>query len=201
MKILIATNNTHKINEFKKILSETSTIELITPKELGIVIDPDEKGTTFAENATIKSMAFYNICKIPVIADDSGLEIDILNKQPGIYSARFAGNNATDEQNRAKVLKLLQNIKLIDRNARFKCVLSFYDGENNYIFDGTIEGKIINEEKGNNGFGYDSIFLPNDFEHTFAEMNDDSKNKLSHRAKALQNFKKFYIDKYLNGRK
>jgi len=201
MKILIATNNKHKVTEFKAILSELQDIEFVTPKELGMEINPEENGSTFEENSSIKSMEFYKVSKIPVVADDSGLEVDILDKKPGIFSSRFAGDNASDKDNRIKVLQLLNEVNSNNRTARFRCVISFYDGENFELFDGSVEGTIIDEEKGNNGFGYDPIFVPENYYLTFAELDEEIKNNISHRARALEKFKEFLKKYYHNGRR
>lgn len=200
MKILIATNNKHKVIEFKNILSDFKDIELITPKDLGINIEPDENGNSFEENSKIKCIEFYKESKIPVVADDSGLEIDVLDKQPGIYSSRFAGLYASDKDNRIKVLQLLDKVKAEHKMARFRCVICFYDGQDINFFDGTVEGKIINEERGSKGFGYDSIFIPNNYTQTFAELDENIKNKISHRANALKKFSDFLKNKLNHGR-
>ena len=200
MKILIASNNLHKVKEFKEILSEFQDIELITPKDLGINIEPDENGNSFEENSKIKCFEFYKESKIPVVADDSGLEIDVLDKQPGIYSSRFAGLNASDKDNRIKVLQLLDKVKAERKIARFRCVISFYDGQDINFFDGSVEGKIIDEERGSNGFGYDPIFTPNNYTQTFAELDENIKNKISHRANALKKFSDFLKNKFKHGR-
>lgn len=196
MKILIATNNSHKVKEFKEILKDFQDIELITPNELGINLEPNENGNSFEENSKIKCLEFYKASQIPVVADDSGLEIDALNKQPGIYSSRFAGENASDKDNRIKVLQLLDKVNSKDKTARFRCVITYYDGEMLEYFNGSVEGKIIDDERGMNGFGYDPIFIPDHFEHTFAELDEEIKNQISHRAIALKKFKEFLKDKY-----
>lgn len=196
MKILIATNNKHKVKEFKEILSVIDDIELLTPNELGINIEPNEIGNSFEENSKIKCLEFYKVSKIPVVADDSGLEIDALNKQPGIYSSRFAGENANDKDNRIKVLQLLDKVNSNDKTARFRCVISFYNGKKIEHFDGSVEGIIIDEERGANGFGYDPIFVPNDYKLTFAELDENIKNKISHRANALKKFTEFLKNQF-----
>lgn len=195
MKILIASNNTHKIEEFKSILDDIENIELITPKTLDISIVPEENGKTFLDNSIIKAQSFYEIAEIPVIADDSGLEIDILNGEPGTFSSRYAGDNATDQENRQKVIKLLKKMGKQIFDARFKCVITYIDLSGIYSFDGKVEGQIILEERGKNGFGYDSIFVPNDFNVTFAELENEIKNKISHRANALIKLKAFLKNK------
>ena len=196
MKILIATNNKHKVTEFKEIFKDFQEIKLVTPFELGINIEPNENGNSFEENSKIKCLEFYQVCQIPVVADDSGLEIDALDKQPGIYSSRFAGENASDKDNRIKVLQLLDKVNSNNKTTRFRCVISFYNGQNIKQFDRSVEGKIIEQERGINGFGYDPIFVPNQYNLTFAELDEDIKNKISHRANALKKFKEFLKNNY-----
>ena len=199
MKIIVATNNQHKINEIQTIANAElkTAVAFISPKSVGINISPIEDGTTFEENAAIKAIAFYNAPentqRLPVIADDSGLEIEALDGAPGIHSARFS-SAAHDESNRAKVLQLLDGVS--NRQARFVCVLAYYDGTAVRYFTGYCNGVIIEEERGVNGFGYDPIFIPeNDhknehrtYDKTFAEMSDIEKNMLSHRYRALVEF-------------
>jgi XTP/dITP diphosphohydrolase len=195
-KILIATNNEHKIGEIKEILNKLSSnlaLEFITPLDLNIDIEPEENFDTLEENAKIKAVEFYSISRIPTIADDSGLEIAELNGMPGVYSARFAEAH-NDQANRNKVLELLKNIK--NREAKFRTVIVFYDGTEIHYFVGECKGIIIDVERGSNGFGYDSIFVPNGFEKTFAEMTQSEKNSISHRNKAVIKFCQWIINKY-----
>ena len=190
MKVFLATNNKHKVCEIKETINKLSQkkIEFVYPEILDIKLDPDETGNTFEENAFIKASAFFNATNIPTLADDSGLEIEALNGLPGINSACFADAH-NDNANKKKVLKLLENKQ--NRNARFRCVLVYYDGKNTTYFNGFCEGTIIKEERGSNGFGYDSIFVPNGYNTTFAEMNSIEKNSLSHRYLAIVNFTKW----------
>lgn len=189
MKILIATNNSHKIKEIKEIISKkiNFNIDFFTPADLKINIDPKETGTTFAENAKIKAEAFYPLAKMPVLSDDSGLEVDFLGGAPGVSSARFAESH-NDAANRKKLLKLLENTE--HRNARFVTVIAFYNGKDNniYFFEGECKGEIIYQERGEGGFGYDSIFVPCGYDKTFAELSEIEKNQLSHRADAAHKF-------------
>ncbi len=195
MKILIATNNEHKISEIKKIINEKELyIEFITLRELELNVNPAETADTFEGNAEIKARAFYNAAKIPVIADDSGLEVASLNGMPGVHSARFASFdenilinlNDIDRHNRHKLLKLLENTT--NRDARFRSVIAFYNGKDMQFFEGVCNGKIAYEEHGEHGFGYDSIFIPDGYNVTFAQMSDEEKNQISHRANAIHNF-------------
>ena len=151
-------------------------------------IEIEETGTTLSENAFLKAKGLYQITKIPTIADDSGLEIDDMNALPGVNSAVFAGVPRSDKNNRRKVISLLQKFNKEDFPARFKTIICYFDGKKPSYFEGKCEGKIILEEKGNNGFGYDSIFIPLGFDRTFAEMTDAEKNSISHRANAIRKF-------------
>jgi len=196
MKILIASNNKHKIIEFQAIFRTFDNIKLLTPKDLNIEIEIEENGTTFEENSIIKAKKYFEISKIPTIADDSGLIVPDLNNEPGIYSARYAGIGSTDNLNRQKLLENIKLKGLIEPKAKFICIICFYDGNNEYIFNGECQGKIIDNERGNNGFGYDPIFVPDGFSLTFAELDSEIKNKISHRAKALEKFK-FFMNEYL----
>jgi XTP/dITP diphosphohydrolase len=121
---------------------------------------------------------------MPVLADDSGLEVDYLKGAPGVYSSRYAGENATDDDNCNKLLKALENLDYGKRTAHFRCVIIYYDGVSKHIFEGTTTGHIINEKRGENGFGYDPLFVPDGYSQTYAELSDEVKNSISHRAKA-----------------
>ena len=166
-------------------------IQVISQKEAGINIDVEETGTTFEENATLKASTIYDIIKKPVIADDSGLEIDALDGAPGVYSHRFAGENATDSDRVQKALTLLKEVPDEKRTARFRCCICLIDeaGEK-HIFNGTAEGKIGYEPIGENGFGYDPIFVYGD--KTFAQLTREEKNKVSHRGRAVQELVDFF---------
>jgi XTP/dITP diphosphohydrolase len=189
-KILAATNNKHKLIEINNIFNSIAPgkFQIISPKELFLDdFEIVEDGLTFHENAEIKAKAFFLKANIPCIADDSGLEIDFLNGEPGINSARFAGIHGNDKANRDKVLELLRNTKEKLRTARFKCVICYKDEFRTIFSEGTIEGKIIFEERGDGGFGYDPIFIPEGYDITFAELDSEEKNKISHRGRALEN--------------
>ena len=190
MEIILATNNKGKIGEMKKKLSKYS-MDVISQKETGFDIEIEENGKNFKENAILKAEAIYKITGKPVIADDSGLEIDALNGQPGVFSHRFAGPNASDEDRINKILDLMNGIPESKRTARFKCVICYIDnnGKKN-IFEGTVEGKIGFEPRGNNGFGYDPIFVLANGK-TFAEITAEEKNQISHRGKAISQLLEF----------
>lgn len=192
-KIILASNNINKLKELKEKLKPFK-INVISQKEAGYDIEIEETGTTFTENAVLKADSIYKISNLPVVADDSGLEIDALDGKPGVYSHRFAGENATDNERIDKVLNLMKNVPEEKRTARFKTVLCYInDNGEKHIFEGKAEGKIGFEPRGNNGFGYDPIFIYNG-KNTFAELTQEEKNKISHRGKATEQFIKFLND-------
>ncbi len=200
MKLILASNNKNKLREIRELI-EPSGFEVFSLKDMGVIADPEENGTTFEENAYIKAKFIYDIFdgEYAVIADDSGLEVDYLNKAPGIYSARYGGENAADEDKYNKILSELDGIVKEKRTARFVCVICFIDSNgDSYTVRGECEGYIGFEAKGKNGFGYDPIFMYG--ENSFAEISADMKNKVSHRAEALRKFaeiikEKKYVDK------
>jgi len=179
-KLVMATNNKNKLREVREILSPIG-IEVLSQNEAGADTNPDENGTTFAENAYIKAKAVYDIVKLPVIADDSGLCVDCLGGNPGVYSARYAPEGRECE----KLLDEIKDIPESDRTAKFVCVIAFIDenGKSEFV-SGECLGKIGFEKKGTNGFGYDPVFMYGD--KSFAEISSEEKNKVSHRAKALK---------------
>lgn len=183
MKIILASGNKGKLKEFREIL-EPMGFQVIPQSEAGADIEVEENGTTFEENAYIKAKAIYDITCLPVISDDSGLEVDALNGAPGIYSARYA----PEGQRRKRVLSEMENVPDEKRTARFVCCICYIDknGEK-HIARGECEGKIGYENRGTNGFGYDPIFMYGD--RSFAEMSAEEKNKVSHRSAALEKFK------------
>ncbi len=185
MKIIIATNNNGKVREIKEMLAPLG-YEPISLKDAGIEIDVVEDGETFAENAHKKAAAVYEICHCPVIADDSGLEVDFLGGAPGIYSARYAGEGATDEQRIAKILDELDGVDKSLRTARFVCTIyCILDDDKEYSVRGTLEGYIGEEPLGSNGFGYDPIFMIDD-DTSVAMLSAEEKNRISHRASAVK---------------
>ena len=194
MDIILASNNNNKLKEMKAKLAKYG-LNVISQKEAGYDIEVEETGTTFEQNAIIKASEIYNLSKMPVIADDSGLEIDSLDGAPGVYSHRFAGPNATDEDRINKALNLLKDIPEEKRTARFRCVICYIDQDGNkHIFEGVAEGKIGYEPKGENGFGYDPIFICEQ-NKTFAELSSEEKNKISHRGRAIEKFINFLEEK------
>ena len=195
LKIVIGTANRHKFAEIEKILTpETLDIQLIFGGDI-ILQKPEETGSTFFENALLKAKFYSKASGLPAIADDSGLIVDALNGRPGIFSARYAGENCSYEDNNRKLLQELKKIPPQQRTARFVCVaVLFIDDENFFSAEGIIEGKIATEMRGDNGFGYDPIFeLPDG--RTMAQIPQKIKNKISHRAKAFLKMRKIIEEK------
>ncbi|MBN8544537.1 MAG: RdgB/HAM1 family non-canonical purine NTP pyrophosphatase [Ignavibacteria bacterium] len=186
-KIFVSTQNQGKLKEIRSILG-TGEFEFISVQTIDGFPDIEETGTSFEENAIIKAEESFKLTGIPSLADDSGLSVDCLDGAPGVYSARYAGENADDEGNLQKVLSEIKNFSP-PYKARYVCVLAFYDGERLITTRGECEGELIMEKRGNNGFGYDPIFVPEGFNKTMAELNPEIKNKLSHRFKALEKMK------------
>ncbi|MCT4685865.1 XTP/dITP diphosphatase [Vallitalea sp.] len=188
-KIIFATKNRGKIKEINMIMEDTN-YEVISMEDAGIDIDIVEDGSTFLENAIIKAKEVMNIAECIVMADDSGLEVDYLDKAPGIYSARFGGENTSYRIKNKMIIDKLDGVGEKDRTARFVCAIAavFPDGEI-LTTRGTVEGIIIHEERGSNGFGYDPIFYVPEYSCTTAEMDNELKNKISHRGKALRSMK------------
>lgn len=187
--VVVASNNSHKVQEIAEILN-FSTWQFKTLRQLKISSNPDENADTFEGNARIKALAAYAASGgRAVLADDSGLEVDALNGAPGVYSARYAGEKSTDAQNNAKLLAKLASVPQSDRTARFVCVLVFIDEDGKEtLVRATVEGRIGFEERGENGFGYDPLFLPLAFadNRSFAEATSEEKNAISHRGCALR---------------
>lgn len=194
MKFLIASNNAHKIKELNEILNALG-VETVKPKDLGICCEVEETGTTFEENSMLKAKNGYALSGLPTIADDSGLAVDALDGRPGIYSARYAGEDATDAQ---KIEKLLGELKgVTNRSAKFVSAVAFYCEDESFTVLGECKGSIANEPKGENGFGYDPVFVPENYTESYAQISSEEKNRISHRARALIKFKE-RITEYLN---
>jgi len=188
MKIVLASANKHKLIEMRAILSALN-IELVSSSEEGFFNEVEETGMTFEENALIKAQAVSNATGLTAIADDSGLVVDALKGEPGIYSARYSGKNAKDEANTELVLHNLQGVPFEKRTARFVCVIAFVSPNmESFTVRGEVEGIISFEKSGENGFGYDPIFYSPPHDKTFAQLDSDVKNKISHRSIALSKF-------------
>lgn len=190
MELVIASHNVHKIRELRDMLKsykELKHLDILSLLNFPEYEAPDENGASFKENAEIKALhAAKNLGKW-ILADDSGLVVPALNGEPGIYSARYAGLKATDQENRLKLLEKMQNFHEMDRAAYFECwlILASPEGIKKSVC-GTCEGSILTEEKGRNGFGYDPLFMKNDYDKSFAELDEQTKNKISHRRKAIE---------------
>jgi len=190
MTVVVATGNQHKLEEISKIFEGTGVVL----KSMHDVVLGDmeiiEDGNTFEENALIKARAVMEKTGCLSLADDSGLEVDAINLQPGIYSARFAGEGATDQLNNEKLLSLLENVPLEERTGRFVCAMAavFPDGRE-FVLRGNCEGLIDTKPRGETGFGYDPLFIVPQYSKTFAELGPEIKNKISHRAIALEQMK------------
>lgn len=195
-KLVIASNNAGKIREFRELLSPFG-FDVVSMKEAGFSKEIVEDGETFEENAHIKARAVFEATGLPTIADDSGLEIDFLNGAPGVYSARYAGENATDKERCEKVLEEMHGVAKELRDARFVCSIYFiFDDENEYSVRGEVCGYIGDEPLGDNGFGYDPIFMLDDDE-SMATISSEEKNKISHRAKAFEQLSDILKEKFL----
>ena len=180
-KLVFATNNKHKLEEVSHILKDK--IELLSLKDINCDVDIPETATTLEGNAILKAQYIHENYGLNCFADDTGLEIEALNNEPGVYSARYAGSDKSSEANMLKVLKNLEGIE--NRKAQFRTAVSLIINNKQYLFEGIIKGTIIKEKRGNSGFGYDPIFVPEGYDKTFAELGNEIKNKISHRALAI----------------
>ncbi|MES9857417.1 MAG: XTP/dITP diphosphatase [Sedimenticola sp.] len=186
-QIVLASNNAGKVREINQLLAEQS-IKVLPQREFDIP-EADETGLTFVENAILKARHAAALSGLPAIADDSGIEVDALKGAPGIYSARFAGPGCNDQDNNVKLLEALKDVPEAERSARFQCVMVYMrhaEDPTPIICQGSWEGRILTAPQGNNGFGYDPLFLVPDEGCTSAELSADQKNRLSHRGQALR---------------
>lgn len=186
-QLVFSTNNAHKLTEVQAAV--VGKIKLLSLNDIACHDDIEETGSTFKENAAIKSHFIYNKYQINCFADDSGLEIDALNGEPGVYSARYAGEHGNHAANNQKVLRRLKGVA--NRKARFVTVISLIWNDEEHFFEGTVEGTIRPELSGSDGFGYDPIFEPDGFDITFAEMTLAQKNAISHRGRAVEKLVEF----------
>ncbi|MBE7035430.1 MAG: RdgB/HAM1 family non-canonical purine NTP pyrophosphatase [Ruminococcaceae bacterium] len=190
-RLLVATGNQGKLREIKAILTD---YEVLGAKEMGLPFDVEETGVNFSENAFIKANALRALTDCAVLADDSGLCVDVLGGAPGIYSARYAGENATDEDNVEKLLTALQDTPDENRTARFVSSVCLITEDGDVLYgEGLCEGLILREPKGNGGFGYDPVFYSLDFNESFGILTPEQKNAVSHRKRALEDLKKQLI--------
>lgn len=188
-KLLIATNNPGKFREFEQLL-ESCGWELVSPAELGIEVEVEESGQTYAENARIKAEAYARASGLVTLADDSGIEVDALEGAPGVRSARYGGPGLSDEDRVRLLLRAMEGVPDDRRTARFRCVIAIAtpEGEVRYA-EGTVEGRVTREPRGANGFGYDPIFLLPERGLTTAELPPEEKNRISHRGRAAEKAK------------
>ena len=194
--IVAASKNKHKIEEIEAITRKYG-MEVISRDEAGVPdVEIVEDGETFEENSLKKAKEILKLCGRPTIADDSGLMVDYLGGAPGVYSARFAGEEGNDEKNNAKLLMLLEEVPAKEKTARFVSVitLAFPDGEV-LVARGECPGRIIEEPTGENGFGYDPLFVPDGYQKTFAQLTAEEKNQISHRARALQELERLLTER------
>ena len=187
MKLLFATNNQHKLREVREILGDA--VQVLSLKDIGFESEIPETQETIEGNASQKARFIHDHTGMDCFADDTGLEIDALDGRPGVYSARYAGENCSFEDNIDKILEELKGIE--KRTARFRCVICLILEGKEFLFEGKIEGIIINEKIGSGGFGYDPVFLPAGYKNTFAEMPAYLKNRLSHRGRAVSKMLRF----------
>ena len=195
-RLIVASNNAHKIVEIKAILSKF-LFEVVSMKEAGIDIDIVEDGDTFIDNAVIKAKAIKEIFKDDfVLSDDSGLMVDALEGAPGVFSARYAGEHGDSDKNNEKLLREMKGVSEKDRGAQFVCAMCFVDDKGEIInVQGEIRGRIIEDYRGGSGFGYDPLFFVSDKGMTFAEMGAEEKNSISHRGRALEKLSNVLMEK------
>ncbi len=191
MKIVFATNNQHKLSEIRQILG--GRVEVLSLNDIGCNVDIPETGSTLEENALQKAQYVYDHYHIDCFADDTSLEVDALNGAPGVYSARYAGDGHDSEANMTKLLNELGENN--NRSARFRTVIALIQQGEVHEFEGIVNGQIIRERRGGEGFGYDPIFQPDGYDQTFAELGLDIKNQISHRARATRKFAEYLLKK------
>ncbi|MFW6224076.1 MAG: RdgB/HAM1 family non-canonical purine NTP pyrophosphatase [Bacteroidota bacterium] len=196
-EIIFATNNDHKLKEVRDIISNTCSdcnVKILSLEEVRFKVKIPETQNTLEGNAVQKARFIRNHTGFDCFADDTGLEIEALNGEPGVYSARYAGEKASFADNVRKVLKKLNGIK--NRKARFRTVIAMASGDNDFIFEGIVEGTILDEPRGKGGFGYDPVFRPKNHIKSFGEMSDKQKNKISHRYHATASFVEWIKNQY-----
>ncbi len=187
-KIVLATQNPHKVQELNEMLSDLD-IHFVAATEFPELVEVEEDGETLQDNALKKARYVAVKTGLPALADDTGLEVKALNGKPGVYSARYAGENVTYQDNVLKLLRKMSSITDINkRKAQFRTVVAFVNDGEELLFEGKCEGRILPEQRGQSGFGYDPVFLPDGFDKTFAEMDLEEKNKISHRGRAIALF-------------
>lgn len=189
-KIVLASRNKHKIKELRSTLAPLG-IKLKSSDDFPELEEVVEDKSTLEGNALKKARYFYNETGLPALSDDTGLEVDALDGRPGVYSARYAGESATYQDNTDKLLDELSGVNMENRSAQFRTVAALVTDDETYTFEGICRGTILKEERGDKGFGYDPVFRPEGYEQTFAELDAEIKNKISHRGKAIEKLKDF----------
>ena len=190
-KIILASNNPNKLIEFRAIFVNHNIISL---SDIGFNKDIPETGSTLEDNALIKVREIFKLTNAICISDDTGLEVEALNGAPGVFSARYAGEPSNATENIKKLLNELKKKNTINRSAKFRTVIAYKDSSQELLFEGIVDGSISLLAKGKSGFGYDPIFIPNDYKLTFAEMSIDIKNNISHRANAIKKLKEYFLN-------
>ena len=188
-EIVFATNNNHKLEELRKIAD--NQLQILSLSDINCNEEIDETGTTLEENALVKARYVKERYGYDCFADDTGLEVEALEGEPGVYSARYAGEGCHPEDNMQKLLSVLQGVK--NRNARFRTVIALLINGEAHLFEGVVSGRIIEEKRGGSGFGYDPSFMPEGYQQTFAELGNDIKNRISHRAIATVQLMEFLM--------
>lgn len=192
-KLILASRNKHKIAELKETLAGLS-IELVSALDFPQLKEVEEDKPTLEGNAIKKARYVFQETGIPALSDDTGLEVDALDGRPGVYSARYAGESAGYQDNVDKLLAELAGVKSKDRKAQFRTIVALVTKDNTHTFEGICRGKILSEQRGEKGFGYDPVFQPEGYEKTFAELSEDEKNRISHRGRAIQKFYEWLED-------
>jgi XTP/dITP diphosphohydrolase len=190
-QIVFATNNTHKLDEIRKITNDQ--LQLLSLSDINCNEEIDETGVTLEENALLKARYVKERYGYDCFADDTGLEVEVLDGEPGVYSARYAGEGCHPEENMQKLLSILEGVE--NRQARFRTVIALLINGEEHLFEGVVNGWIIEEKRGGSGFGYDPIFMPAGYHQTFAELGNDIKNRISHRAQATEKLLAFLLKK------
>ena len=193
MQIVLATHNKGKMSEINNLLS--SSYDVLTLDHFPNIKEIPETGKTLKENAFIKARTVFEMTGLPSLADDTGLEVESLGGDPGVYSARYAGEQASYQDNCEKLLKNMMRVPKKDREAKFRTVIAYKDDNRELSCDGTVKGEIARAPKGSSGFGYDSVFYYPPLEKTFAELSEEAKNSISHRGRALRKFLLLFNDK------
>lgn len=187
-KIVLATRNQNKVEELQELLKDLD-IRILSATDFPELKEVEEDGDTLEDNALKKAHYVAKITNLPALADDTGLEVDALDGRPGVYSARYAGENVTYQDNVKKLLYELKDVTDLERrNAQFRTVIAFVNDNQEYLFEGGCKGKILDIQRGTGGFGYDPVFQPDGYDQTFAELSMEEKNKISHRGKAVNLF-------------